>query len=253
MTDPLHQRTFSSPRQTTRYIECGPADGPLMIFVHGWPSISLMWRAQMDAFAIDGWHCVAPDLRGYGGSSTPAANDAYTIEEIVTDMAELHDHLGGKPAIWVGHDWGCVVVGELVAHQPKRSRGVVLTSLAYQPDGHALRTVVPLVDRTIYPVTNIRMANGITTVTTPRTSRRQSPTSMQTWPHRWRRSFGQATPPASARFRRMRWSRAMEGALAPRTAHRRLSPIRLSGRPRTSTCWCSRSRLMDSARPARGT
>lgn len=163
MTDPLHpissgaeltldQRTFSSPRQTTRYIECGPADGPLMIFVHGWPSISLMWRAQMEAFAADGWHCVAPDLRGYGGSSTPAANDAYTIEEIVTDMAELHDHLGGKPAIWVGHDWGCVVVGELVAHQPKRSRGVVLTSLAYQPDGHGLRTVVPLVDRTIYPV-----------------------------------------------------------------------------------------------------
>lgn len=122
-----------------------------MIFIHGWPTIGLMWRAQMDAFATDGWHCVAPDLRGYGGSSVPAANDAYTIEDIVTDMAELHDHLGGKPAIWVGHDWGCVVVGELVAHQPKRSRGVVLTSLAYQPDGHALRTIVPLVDRTIYP------------------------------------------------------------------------------------------------------
>jgi hypothetical protein len=43
------------------------------------------------------------------------------------------------------------VVGELVAHAPKRSRGVVLTSLAYQPDGHALRTLLPLVNRTIYP------------------------------------------------------------------------------------------------------
>jgi len=147
----LDQRTFSSARQTTRYIACGPADGPLMIFVHGWPSIGLMWRAQIEAFAADGWHCIAPDLRGYGGSSTPAANDAYAIEDVVTDMAELHDHLGGKPAIWVGHDWGCVVVGELVAHEPKRSRGVVLTSLAYQPDGHALHTVVPLIDRAIYP------------------------------------------------------------------------------------------------------
>ncbi len=76
----LASRTFSTPRQTTHYIECGPADGPLMIFLHGWPSIGLMWRAQMDAFAADGWHCVAPDLRGYGGSSAPAANDAYTIE-----------------------------------------------------------------------------------------------------------------------------------------------------------------------------
>ena len=122
-----------------------------MIFLHGWPSISLMWRAQMDAFAVDGWHCVAPDLRGFGGSSAPAAVDAYTIEEVAADMAELHDHLGGKPAIWVGHDWGCVVVGGLVAHESRRSCGVVLTSLAYQPNGHALRTIVPLVDRTIYP------------------------------------------------------------------------------------------------------
>jgi len=147
----LTSRAFSTPRQTTHYIECGPADGPLMIFLHGFPSISLMWRAHMDAFAADGWRCVAPDLRGYGGSSAPAANDAYTIKEVVADMAELHDHLGGKPAIWVGHDWGCVVAGELAAHEPKRSRGVVLASLAYQPDGHALRTVIPLIDRTIYP------------------------------------------------------------------------------------------------------
>lgn len=142
---------FSTSRHTTHYLESGPASGPLMIFVHGWPSIGLLWRAQMDAFASDGWHCVAPDLRGYGQSSVPATNDAYTIEEVVTDLAELHDHLGGRPAIWVGHDWGCVVVGSLAAHHPHRSRGVVLTSLAYQPDGHALRNLVPLVDRTIYP------------------------------------------------------------------------------------------------------
>ncbi len=147
----LIARTLSTPRQAVHYIECGPADGPLMILLHGWPSIGLMWRAQMDAFAAEGWHCVAPDLRGFGGSSAPAANDAYTTKEVVADMAELHDHLGGELAIWVGHDWGSVVAGALAAHEPARSRGVVLTSLAYQPDGHALRTIVPLVDRTIYP------------------------------------------------------------------------------------------------------
>jgi pimeloyl-ACP methyl ester carboxylesterase len=147
----LVSRSFSTPRQTTHYIECGPSNGPLMIFLHGWPCISLMWRAQMEGFAADGWHCVAPDLRGFGNSSAPAGNDAYAIKEVVSDMGEFHDHLCGNPAIWVGHDWGCVVVGELVAHEPKRSRGVVLVSLAYQPDGHALRTLVPLVDRTIYP------------------------------------------------------------------------------------------------------
>lgn len=147
----LVSRTFSTPRHTTHYIESGPANGPLMIFLHGFPSLSLMWRAYMDAFAADGWRCVAPDLRGYGGSSVPEALDAYCIREVVADMADLHDHLGGQPAIWVGHDWGCAVVGALSAHEPRRSRGLVLASLAYQPAGHALRTVVPLVDRTIYP------------------------------------------------------------------------------------------------------
>jgi pimeloyl-ACP methyl ester carboxylesterase len=122
-----------------------------MIFLHGWPGIGLMWRAQMEEFAADGWHCVAPDLRGYGRSFAPAATDAYTVEEIVADMAELHDHLGGDAAIWIGHDWGSAVVGALAAHQPKRCRGVVLTSWAYFPDANSLATLVPLVDRTIYP------------------------------------------------------------------------------------------------------
>ena len=48
-----------------------------MIFLHGWPEIGVMWRAQMQAFAAEGWRCVAPDMRGYGGSSAPEAPEAY--------------------------------------------------------------------------------------------------------------------------------------------------------------------------------
>ncbi|MBV9813343.1 MAG: alpha/beta hydrolase, partial [Acetobacteraceae bacterium] len=150
-TSTLVSRTFSTPRHTTHYLESGPADGPLMFLLHGWPELSLIWRAQIDAFAADGWRCVAPDLRGYGGSSAPAATDAYAIEAVVADVAELHDHLGGQPAIWVGHDWGSVVAGQLVAHEPGRSRGVVLVSVPYFPGANALPTLVSLVDRTIYP------------------------------------------------------------------------------------------------------
>lgn len=122
-----------------------------MIFLHGWPELSLIWRAQMEAFAAQGWHCVAPDMRGYGGSSAPFDTTAYTNEQVVADMAEFHDNLGGEPAIWVGHDWGSVIVGSLVAHAPDRSRGAVLVSVPYFPDANALPTLVPLVDRTIYP------------------------------------------------------------------------------------------------------
>jgi pimeloyl-ACP methyl ester carboxylesterase len=106
--------------------------------------IGLMWLSQLDAFASEGWHCVAPDMRGYGGSSAPTAPKAYTLSEIVQDMVELHDHLGAQPAIWIGHDWGSPVAGALAAHHAARSRGVALISVPYFPESFALPTLVPL-------------------------------------------------------------------------------------------------------------
>ena len=150
-TQTLTARTFSSHRHTTHYWEAGPEDGPLMIFLHGWPGIGLMWRAQVEAFATEGWHCVAPDMRGYGGSSAPTASEAYALEEVVDDMVELHDHLGARPAIWVGHDLGSPVTGALAAHHAKRSRGVVLVSVPYSPESFALPSLLPLIDRKLYP------------------------------------------------------------------------------------------------------
>jgi len=147
----LGSHLFRTQRHTTHYLESGPADGPLMMFLHGWPELSLIWRAQMEAFAADGWRCIAPDMRGYGRSSIPAQSAAYAHEQVVADMAELHDHLGGKPAVWVGHDWGSVIAGALAAHEPARCRGAVLVSVPYFPDANALATIVPLVDRSIYP------------------------------------------------------------------------------------------------------
>ena len=143
--------TFSSARHTTHYWIAGPVQGPLMIFVHGWPGNGLMWRAQVEAFAAQGWRCIAPDMRGYGASSAPAAPQDYAIREIAQDMIELHDHLGGRPAVWVGHDLGSPVITGIAALHPKRSRGVVLISLPYLPDAYALPTLLPFVDRTVYP------------------------------------------------------------------------------------------------------
>lgn len=144
-------RSFRTARHTTHYLEAGTTDGPLMIFLHGWPELGLIWRAQIEAFATDGWRCIAPDMRGYGDSSIPLASSAYTQEQVVADMAALHDHLGGRPAIWIGHDWGSVTVGSLVSHEPARSRGAVFISVPYFPAGHALQTLIPLINRTIYP------------------------------------------------------------------------------------------------------
>jgi len=142
---------FGTPRHKTSYSATGPSNGPLMIFLHGWPEIGMMWHMHMEAFAAEGWRCVAPDMRGYGGSSAPRSPDKYTVSEVVSDMVELHDHLGGHPAVWVGHDLGSPIAAAVAAHHAERSRGVVLMSVPYLPTGFALPSLVPLIDRKLYP------------------------------------------------------------------------------------------------------
>jgi pimeloyl-ACP methyl ester carboxylesterase len=144
-------RRLVTARHEAAYIDAGPADGPLMIFIHGWPELGLVWRAQIEHFAAAGWRCIAPDMRGYGGSSAPQATSAYAMQELVVDMVDLQDALGAKPAVWVGHDWGSPVVGALAARQPRRVRGAVLISVPYFPQGFSLANLTPLVDRTLYP------------------------------------------------------------------------------------------------------
>jgi pimeloyl-ACP methyl ester carboxylesterase len=138
-------------RHRSAYLERGTPGAPLMIFVHGWPQLGLVWRRQAEHFAARGWHCVAPDMRGYGDSSAPTAPGAYSMPEIVEDMIELHDALGGRPAIWVGHDWGAPVVWALAAHHPGRCRAVANLCVPYLSPGFGLPTLIPLVDRSRYP------------------------------------------------------------------------------------------------------
>ena len=153
----LTDATFRSTRHATHYWETGPADGPLMVFLHGWPEIGLVWRAQIEAFASEGWRCIAPDMRGYGGSSALNASEAYALKEIVDDMVELHDHLGARPAIWIGHDLGSPVAGAVAAHHAKRSRGVVFISVPYSPEAFALPNLLPLIDRKLYPADHCKI------------------------------------------------------------------------------------------------
>ena len=147
----IETRHVETARHRTSYEETGPADGPLMFFLHGWPELGIIWRPQLEYFARAGYRCIAPDMRGYGGSSVPYETSAYAVRELVADMTELHDALGGAPAIWVGHDWGSPVTWGVAAHHAERCRGVASLCVPYQPHGFALPTLIPLVDRKIYP------------------------------------------------------------------------------------------------------
>ena len=84
--------------------ECGPADGPLVLLLHGFPEFWWSWRSQLVALGDAGFRAVAPDLRGYGASDKPPRGyDAYTLS---SDVAGMVKALGARDAALVGHDWG---------------------------------------------------------------------------------------------------------------------------------------------------
>lgn len=145
------EHVTKTPRHTTFYLACGPADGPPLIFVHGWPELSLSWRHQLRCFGALGFRAIAPDMRGYGNSSVYARHEDYALEHAVADMLELLESLGHDKAVWVGHDWGSPVVWALASHHPERCVGVANLCVPYFARGYSLQEVVPLVDRTLYP------------------------------------------------------------------------------------------------------
>ena len=94
MTFPVTEHTVKTARHTTGYLACGAEKGPLLVFCHGWPELSLSWRHQLPAMAALGFRCVAPDMRGYGQSSTYSRYEDFRQELIVEDMRELLAALG---------------------------------------------------------------------------------------------------------------------------------------------------------------
>ena len=147
----LTEHTISTARHTTGYIASGREDGPLVIFVHGWPELSLSWRHQLPCFASLGFRAVAPDLRGFGRSSVYLDYASYALEHIVHDMLEMLDALGQDKAVWIGHDWGSPVVWSLASHHPERCSAVANLCVPYLAEGFTPATLVPLVDRRVYP------------------------------------------------------------------------------------------------------
>jgi pimeloyl-ACP methyl ester carboxylesterase len=80
--------------------EHGPADGPLVLLLHGFPEFWWSWRHQLVALGDAGFRAVAPDLRGYGASDKPPRGyDAYTLS---SDVAGMVRALGARTPPWSG-------------------------------------------------------------------------------------------------------------------------------------------------------
>lgn len=86
-------------------VDTGPRDGPVLIFLHGFPDSHRTWRHQI-AHLSGRYRCIAPDQRGYRGSSKPVGVENYTPDKLIGDVFQLADALGVGTFTIVGHDWG---------------------------------------------------------------------------------------------------------------------------------------------------
>lgn len=147
----ITEHVVRTERHTTFFLACGRADATPVVFLHGWPELSSSWRHQLRCFAELGFRAIAPDMRGYGRSTVHPRHADYAVEHSVQDMLELLSALGSDAAIWVGHDWGTPVAWSLASHHPERCLGVAGLCVPYLPGGFVPATLLPLVDRRVYP------------------------------------------------------------------------------------------------------
>ena len=107
----------------------GPAEGPLVVALHGFPDSAWTWRHLGPHLAARGRRVVAPFLRGYAPSGLA---DSYHVSALMADAVGLYDALGGDGrAVLVGHDWGAITTNALGAHPDSPYRRVV--TLAVPP------------------------------------------------------------------------------------------------------------------------
>ncbi len=98
----------------------GPTPGRVVVLAHGFPELAFSWRHQIPALAAAGYHVLAPDQRGYGGSSRPEAVEDYDIHALTADLVALLDDVGADRGVFVGHDWGASVVWNTAQLHPDR-------------------------------------------------------------------------------------------------------------------------------------
>src|SRR5690349_3314548 len=90
-------------------IDEGPADGPVVILLHGFPNQNIMWRRITPRLTAAGYRCLAPRQRGYSPGARPTGRRHYRVDELAGDIRTLIDVSGAERVHLVGHDWGGAV------------------------------------------------------------------------------------------------------------------------------------------------
>ena len=127
-------------------------DGRPVVFVHGEPTWSFLWRTVIPPVRDAGFRCIAPDLPGFGRSDKPVELDWYTYDRHTASLAALFETLDLREATLVVHDWGGPIGLRVATEQPERvSRIVILDTglfTGHQPMNDAWMAFRNFVERT---------------------------------------------------------------------------------------------------------
>ncbi|XP_007517318.1 bifunctional epoxide hydrolase 2 isoform X1 [Erinaceus europaeus] len=104
------------------FVEQG--SGPVVCLCHGFPESWFSWRYQIPALAQAGFRVLAMDMKGFGESSSPPEIEEYSLEVMCKEMVTFLDKLGISQAVFIGHDWGGMLVWSMALFYPERVRAV---------------------------------------------------------------------------------------------------------------------------------
>jgi pimeloyl-ACP methyl ester carboxylesterase len=100
--------------------DSGPADGPVVVALHGFPENRTSWDVMTPLLTAAGYRVLAPDQRGYSPRARPKRRRDYKMLELVEDIVALVDASGAEKVHLVGHDWGGGVAWAFASLHPER-------------------------------------------------------------------------------------------------------------------------------------
>jgi cis-3-alkyl-4-acyloxetan-2-one decarboxylase len=125
-TFPFEPRYLDAGDIRLHYVDEGPRDAPPLLFAHGNPTWSYLWRQQVAELSARGHRCVALDHMGFGRSDKPPYLGAYSLQAHVDNTLALIDALDLDNVVLVAHDWGGPIVVGALLERRERLRGLAL-------------------------------------------------------------------------------------------------------------------------------
>ena len=127
-TFPFEARYVEAGGVRLHYVDEGPRDASPVLFVHGNPTWSYLWRRPIAALAERGRRCVALDHMGFGRSDKPPHPARYTLRTHIDNALALIDELDLSDVTLVAHDWGGPIGLGAMLERPDRLKRAVLTN-----------------------------------------------------------------------------------------------------------------------------